>query len=91
MKLLDSKSFVLAAILSFSSFSFYTAPVVNDDANLASGAEHYSVDFNAITTSFSDYILLTFTRPKELSEPESLGMMLAGLGLIGFIAKRRFS
>lgn len=91
MKLLDTKSFVLAAILSFSSFSFYVAPVVNEGIKQASGVEHYSVDFSALTASFSDYILLNFTRPQELPEPESFGMMLAGLGLIGFIVKRRFS
>ena len=169
MKLLDIKSLVIAASFALTSMSSQAALVVSGDINPAADAEHYNFDYSSLPGAFSDYILLTFTGPRDVEatvsgtsagkidfdnfdilsfdksttlasgdlsnptvraalgfvadstsggqywlyiagtstgaasylgtisaispvpEPQAYGMMLAGLGLIGFIARRRLS
>ena len=52
------------------------------------GANHYS--FNLYTSGTNqDFLVATLSSVTPVPEPESYAMLLAGLGLIGFTARRR--
>lgn len=57
--------------------------------NVAAGNYYFEIDGNAIGTQGGTYQFAVNTA--AVPEPETYALMLAGLGLIGFVGKRRLS
>ncbi len=70
------------------SWNFGGAPTVHT-VNLAAGSYYYSVFANA--TGAAAYSINSAATVTAVPEPETYALLLAGLGVIGFVAKRRKS
>lgn len=70
-----------------SSFSFDSTAVVNNFSNLAPGAYFYKVAGQVTGPSGGSYLLSSSLTP--VPEPGSLAMLMAGLGVVGLLARRR--
>lgn len=70
------------------SWNFNGAPTVHT-VNLAAGSYYYSVFANA--TGTAAYSINSAATVTAVPEPETYALLLAGLGVIGFVAKRRKS
>jgi hypothetical protein len=58
-------------------------------SNLAAGS--YSLLVNGVSGRGGSYTVNLTTTATAVPEPEAYAMMLAGLGLVGFAARRKFS
>ena len=68
------------------SWNFGGAPTVHS-ASLAAGSYYYAVF--GTTSGFAAYSISSAAVATPVPEPETYAMLLAGLGIVGFVARRR--
>ncbi len=73
--------------LSLGSFKFDSSSVGFDFGNMGPGNYYYEITGNVLGSKGGSYTLDSYVTP--VPEPETYAILLAGLGLIGFMARSR--